>query len=151
MAVAGTPAEAAPTTAPAALVPPEGTPYRGLYVKAGKTCPGVSARLLAAQGKQESGWNPKAGSRAGAKGIAQFGDSTWKTWGQGGDVWDPADAIAAQARLMCALYERYDGNLDLMLSGYNAGTGAVSQYGGVPPYGETRRYIANIRAIYRTM
>jgi|tagenome__1003787_1003787.scaffolds.fasta_scaffold19961241_3 soluble lytic murein transglycosylase-like protein len=128
---------------------PEGTPYRDLYLQAGKTCPGVSARLLAAQGKQESGWNPRAGSDAGAKGIAQFIDSTWRTWRKGGDVWNPADAIPAQARLMCALYDRYDGNLDRMLSAYNAGTGAVDKYGGPPPYRETQGYIKNIRAIYK--
>lgn len=50
---------------------------------------------------------------------------------------------------MCALFDRYDGNLDLMLAGYNAGTGAVDKYNGVPPYGETIRYIANIKDIYK--
>jgi soluble lytic murein transglycosylase-like protein len=130
-------------------VPPEGTPYRELYIQAGETCPGVSGKLLAAQGKQESGFNPRAGSHAGAKEIAQFIDPTWRTWGKGGDPYDPAAAVPAQARLMCALYERYDGNLNLMLAGYNAGTGAVDKYNGVPPYSETIGYVRSIRALYK--
>ncbi len=136
-------------------MPPEGTPYRDLYIKAGQTCPGVSGKLLAAQGKQESiSWKPdvvdgRQHSPAGAMGVAQFMPATWKTWGRGGNPFRPADAIPAQARLMCALYERYDGNLDLMLAGYNAGTGAVDKYQGVPPYRETVGYIRSIRATYK--
>lgn len=135
-------------------VPPEGTPYRDLYIEAGETCPTISGKLLAAQGKQESvSWTRKyvygpSTSPAGAMGVAQMMPGTWPQWGGNGNPWDPADAIPAQARLMCALSERYNGDLDLILSGYNAGTGAVDKYKGVPQYRETLDYIAKIRATY---
>ena len=57
---------------------------------------------------------------------------------------DPFEAIDAQAHLMSELLKRFDGKLALALAGYNAGPGAVEQYGGVPPYAETRAYVARI-------
>lgn len=93
----------------------------------------------------------KRRSPAGAIGIAQFMPSTWNTWGQGGDPTNPADAIPAQARYMCALakaVKSYGGDQHaLMLAGYNAGMGAVKKYGAVPNYRETKTYIARIQAL----
>ncbi len=119
-------------------------------------CPGLPTPLLAAQLQQESGFSPDAVSSAGAQGIAQFMPGTWLTYGSDADgdgvasPFDPEDAIAAQGRLMCELLRLaktsgYGGDpVELALAGYNAGWGAVVQYGGVPPYPETQAYVQAI-------
>jgi soluble lytic murein transglycosylase-like protein len=127
--------------------------YAALYTEAGQTCDAVSPALLAAQGKQESGFNPRAGSHVGAKGIAQFMDRTWAKYGNGGDVWNPEHAIKAQARYMCQLdkdVSRFPGDkTSLMLAAYNAGSGAVAKYGGIPPYKETQSYVRSIKSMIK--
>ncbi|WP_327393814.1 peptidoglycan DD-metalloendopeptidase family protein (plasmid) [Streptomyces sp. NBC_01186] len=142
--------------------------YAGLIQKAAADCEaGLSAGVLAAQLKQESNFDPQAGSPVGAQGIAQFMPGTWKTWGRGGDVWDPKDAIPAQGRFMCSLLRKaknpakypndcpretvkhpseYNGSpTELALAGYNAGWCAVDRFAGVPPKsfakGETYKYV----------
>jgi soluble lytic murein transglycosylase-like protein len=103
----------------------------------------VPMNLLAAQLYAESGFNPFAHSPAGAQGIAQFMPGTAQAYGLD-DPYDPAAAIDAQAHLMSDLLKRFGGKLSLALAGYNAGAGAVERYGGVPPYAETRAYVAKI-------
>ena len=58
--------------------------------------------------------------------------------------YDPVAAIDAQAHLMSDLLESFGGRVALALAGYNAGPGAVQRYGGVPPFPETRAYVAKI-------
>lgn len=128
---------------------------RQLINKQAGKCPQVTASLLAAQLYTESGFNPKARSQVGAPGIAQFMPGTWAQYGVDGDgdgvkdVFDPADAIAAQANYDCVLAKAVKGvpgdSTDNMLAAYNAGSGAVIQFGGVPPYPETRAYVTGIR------
>jgi murein DD-endopeptidase MepM/ murein hydrolase activator NlpD len=151
--------------------------YEGLIKAAAGDCDaGLSPSILAAQLKQESNFNPRAGSDAGAQGIAQFMPGTWKTWGKGGDVWDPEDAIPAQGRFMCSLLKRaknpakyndcpketvkrpseYNGSpTELALAGYNAGWCAVERYAGVPPPSfanrQTYDYVKNIMAMSRRL
>ncbi|WP_239335061.1 lytic transglycosylase domain-containing protein [Frankia sp. CiP3] len=126
--------------------------YRPWIVRAGGLCPQISPALLAAQLRQESGFNPNARSSAGAQGIAQFMPGTWRSWATDADgngvasPWEPADAITAQGRLMCALADRYDGRTDLALAAYNAGPGAVDAAGAVPAIAETRNYVNAITA-----
>ncbi len=73
--------------------------------------------------------------------------STWETWGKG-SPFNPADAIPAQARYMCALIEDVPGKTTVnALAAYNAGPSAVAKYSGVPPYKETKTYIKRINAI----
>ena len=103
---------------------------------------GVSAHLLAAQLYAESGFNPFARSSAGAEGIAQFMPGTAEAMGLE-DSFDAGQAIAAQARLMRELLGRF-GSVPLALAAYNAGPGAVSGCGCVPPYPETRAYVAKV-------
>ncbi len=129
------------------------TQYRHLFIEAGKTCPGIRAELLAAQAAVESvNFDPavisgKRLSPAGAQGISQFMPGTWKTWGKG-SPFNPTDAIPAQARYMCALIEEVPGKTTVnALAAYNAGPNAVAKYGGVPPYRETKTYIARINKI----
>jgi cell wall-associated NlpC family hydrolase len=128
--------------------------YVDLFEAAGQTCAQAPAALLAAQSYQESGWNPNAVSPTGAQGIAQFEPGTWPHWtstkdGDGKeDPFNPADAIPAMARYDCALAKRVSSipgdTTDLMLAAYNAGLGAVEQAKGIPPFTQTRNYVANI-------
>ncbi len=128
--------------------------YRTLIVSAAATCDGLPAPVLAAQLAQESGWDPRAVSPAGAQGIAQFMPTTWKAHGIDGngdgraDVWDPADAIPSAARLNCLLLDEVGSvpgdRLTLMLAAYNAGPTSVRRAGGVPDFPETRGYVTAV-------
>ncbi|MET9804669.1 bifunctional lytic transglycosylase/C40 family peptidase [Streptomyces sp. NPDC006368] len=134
--------------------------YQDLIEEAGRTCPEVSPNLLAALLTQESGFNPKAQSPVGAQGIAQFMPSTWERHGIDGngdgkrDVWDPQDAIPSSAKYLCTIagdVKNVPGNKQHnMLAAYNAGSGAVRKYGGVPPYKETQNYVRAISALADT-
>ncbi|MGX6447192.1 transglycosylase SLT domain-containing protein, partial [Patulibacter sp. S7RM1-6] len=107
----------------------------------------VSAALLAAQLRQESGFDPNARSDAGAQGIAQFMPGTAAAMGLR-DPFDPEQAIDAQARLMSRLLRRF-GSVQLALAAYNAGEGNVTRYRGIPPFPETRHYVATIIALMK--
>ncbi|MGW7292830.1 C40 family peptidase [Streptomyces xiamenensis] len=130
---------------------------RELVNKHAGECPQVTASLLAAQLWVESRFDPHAESPVGARGIAQFMPGTWTSHGVDGDgdgvkdVFNPADAVAAQAKYNCLLADRVKDvpgdSTDNMLAAYNAGEGAVITYGGVPPYPETRGYVRDIRAL----
>jgi soluble lytic murein transglycosylase-like protein len=135
------------------VVPQE---YRALVVSAAATCPGLSPTLLAAQIEQESGWDSRASSRVGAQGIAQFMPAIWKAYGVDGDgdgvkdVWNPRDAIPAAAHLDCVLLRDVAAvpgdKVRNMLAAYNAGPEQVRRYRGVPPFPETRAYVAQVLA-----
>jgi hypothetical protein len=102
----------------------------------------VSATLLAAQLYAESGFNPFAVSEAGAQGIAQFMPGTAAAMGLD-DPFDAAQAIDAQAHLMRDLLRQF-ADVSLALAAYNAGPAPVAACGCVPPYPETRGYVARI-------
>jgi soluble lytic murein transglycosylase-like protein len=102
----------------------------------------VSAALLAAQLYTESNFNPFVRSPAGAEGIAQFMPGTAHALGLA-DPFDPERAIDAQAHLMRDLLRRF-ASVPLALAAYNAGAGAVAPCMCIPPYPETRGYVARI-------
>ena len=105
---------------------------------------GVPLNLLKAMGKAESGFDANAVSPAGAQGVMQLMPSTAKSLG----VEDPFDArsnIMGGAKYISQKLKQYNGNIDLALAAYNAGSGNVAKYGGVPPLSETRNYIARIK------
>lgn len=102
----------------------------------------VSAALLSAQLYAESGFNPFATSSAGAQGIAQFMPGTARSYGLT-NPFDARAAIDAQAHMMRDLLRRF-GSVPLALAAYNAGPGAVARCGCIPPYPETRGYVARI-------
>jgi Transglycosylase SLT domain/D-alanyl-D-alanine carboxypeptidase len=102
----------------------------------------VSATLLAAQLYAESNFNPFAKSGAGAQGIAQFMPGTAIALGLD-DPFDAEQAINAQAHLMRDLLRRF-GSVPLALAAYNAGPNPVAGCGCVPPFPETRAYVAKI-------
>jgi len=130
------------------------TQYRAAVVHAAASCPGLTPTLLAAQIQQESGWDSRAASRAGAQGIAQFMPSVWQVYGVDGDgdgvvdVWNPRDAIPSAAHLDCVLLRDVASvpgdHLRNMLAAYNAGPQQVRRYGGVPPFPETRAYVSQV-------
>ncbi|HEV2063340.1 MAG TPA: lytic transglycosylase domain-containing protein [Thermoanaerobaculia bacterium] len=95
----------------------------------------------------ESGFNPKAVSRKGARGLMQLMPRTAAQHGVR-NVHDPAQNVEAGARHLSYLLDLYRGNLEKTLAAYNAGEAAVERYGGVPPYEETRGYVSNILGAY---
>lgn len=106
------------------------------------TAAGIDPDIFARQINQESGFNPQAGSGAGAQGIAQFMPATAQ--GLGINPLDPSQALPAAAKLMKSYLDKYGGDWSKALSAYNAGPGNVDQYGGVPPFAETQSYVKNI-------
>ncbi len=104
---------------------------------------GVSVDLLKAVAKAESNFNPEATSHCGAMGIMQLMPSTAESLGVK-DAYDPYENIMGGAKLLSQLDKLYDGNIKLMLAGYNAGPGNVEKYNGVPPFEETQNYVATV-------
>ena len=125
----------------ATSVVPIGTPYARLFEEAGAEH-GVSPRLLAAVAKQESGFDPRAVSPAGAQGLMQLMPGTADGLGVR-DPFDPAQAVDGAAKLLRTLIDRFGGT-ELALAAYNAGPGAVLRYGGIPPYPETQAYVRSV-------
>jgi hypothetical protein len=125
---------------------PEWVParYRGLVLDAARAG-GVPPVILAALLQAESGYDPAAVSPVGAVGIAQFMPGTARGMGLR-DPFDPAQAIPAAGRLLGA-HLRAFGSIPLALAADNAGPGAVARFGGIPPYAETRAYVARIMAL----
>jgi soluble lytic murein transglycosylase-like protein len=105
----------------------------------------LDKNLVKAVVQQESGFNPKAVSSAGALGLMQLMPSTAKGLG----VRNPFDAeqnIAGGTKYLKNLINKYD-SVKLGLAAYNAGSGAVNKYGGIPPYRETQNYVNKITKI----
>ncbi|MGN7157745.1 peptidoglycan DD-metalloendopeptidase family protein [Dietzia cercidiphylli] len=144
------------------------------YQMASQVCEEFTAPLGAAQTKQEGNFQKHGANHAGASGYTQFIPGTWAVWGRkvddsgkpvgppgSGDPNSIGDAVMAQAHYMCAIFAnqrplidsgKIKGDpVDLALAGYNAGEGAVIQYGGIPPYAETTNYVARIRQYMQEM
>ncbi len=111
---------------------------------------GLEPALIAAVVEVESAFDPFAVSPKGAAGLMQIMPETARTLALD-DPFDAAANIAAGARLLKRLIERYDGDLDLALAAYNAGEGAVARYGGIPPFPETRNYVRLVRSHYERL
>ncbi|MGG7104832.1 peptidoglycan DD-metalloendopeptidase family protein [Rhodococcus sp. 24CO] len=147
----------------AGSVPPEMEQW---FRKAGSLCPQIKPSLLAADAKAESGLVRGRTSEIGAKGITQFMDHTFASYGRDDDgngttsIWDDGDAIMAQGRYFCAIAAQVDGWLadgsvtgdpkSLYIASYNAGEGAVKNAGGMPSGGDyttqTQPYVAKVLA-----
>lgn len=108
---------------------------------------GVGPRLVTAVARRESAFDADAVSARGACGIMQLMPATARLLGVT-DVFDPRQNVFAGARYLRSLLDAYKGDLDLALAAYNAGPGAVEKYNGVPPFAETRAYIASVRTLY---
>jgi len=103
----------------------------------------ISPRLVAAIVEVESEFNPRAVSRRGARGLMQLMPGMASSL-QIEDMFDPYENIEGGVRLLRRLMDRFQGNVPLVLAAYNAGEPAVLMHGGIPPYRETRRYVARI-------
>lgn len=103
---------------------------------------GLDPNIFVRQIDQESGFDPNAHNPSGATGIAQFMPDTAKSLGI--DPTNPYQSLDGAARWMGQLVGKYGGDYAKALAAYNAGPGAVDQYGGVPPFKETQAYVSNI-------
>ena len=103
----------------------------------------VPANLLKAVAKAESSFNPKAVSGSGAAGVMQLMLKTAEYLGVK-DIFDAEQNIMGGAKYLSELIKKYDGNTALALAAYNAGSGNVAKYGGIPPFNETKNYISKV-------
>ena len=118
--------------------------YRGKFLTMAKAAArkhGVPEDLFLRLVQQESGWNPGAVSPKGAQGLAQLMPGTAARLGV--DPSDPQQNLEGGARYLAMMYSRF-GSWRLALAAYNAGPQAVEKYGGIPPYAETKGYVAAI-------
>jgi len=107
---------------------------------------GVREDLVSAVIRVESGFNARAVSRKGARGLMQLMPGTAAILGVR-DSFDPAENIDGGVRHLRGLLDRYGNNVPFALAAYNAGEGAVNTHGGIPPYAETQAYVARILGI----
>jgi soluble lytic murein transglycosylase-like protein len=106
---------------------------------------GLDPALLKGLIRQESGFDPNAGSPAGAQGLTQLMPGTAAGLGVT-DPLDPAQSIEGGAKYLSQQLERFGGDVARALAAYNAGPGAVQRFGGVPPYAETQNYVRVVQS-----
>ncbi len=102
--------------------------------------------LVLAVAKAESSFNPFAVSPKGAVGIMQLMKDTARQYGVI-NRYNAHENIEAGVKHLKYLYEKYRGNIPLILAAYNAGEEAVNKYNGVPPYKETKNYIRRVMSL----
>lgn len=107
---------------------------------------GLDPKLVEAVIETESDSNPRALSRKGAMGLMQLMPATARDFAVS-DPWDPEQNVRAGTAYLARLLDRF-GRLDLALAAYNAGPEVVERHRGVPPYPETRAYVARVLRLY---
>jgi soluble lytic murein transglycosylase-like protein len=108
---------------------------------------GLDPKLVDSVVRVESAYNPSAVSHKGAQGLMQLMPDTARRLDVD-DPFDPEQNIRGGIRELDRLIERYSGNLQLALAAYNAGEGAVERHRGIPPFQETRDYVARVMSLY---
>ncbi len=132
----------AATSATSATPASESSSYDGAIEAAAQRY-GVDPAVLHGLIQQESGFDPTAQSSAGASGLTQLMPGTASSLGVANPL-DPTESIEGGARYLSQLISKFAGNTTDALAAYNAGPGAVTQYGGVPPYAETQSYVSKV-------
>jgi soluble lytic murein transglycosylase-like protein len=110
---------------------------------------GIDKGLVKAVIHTESGFNPRARSGPGARGLMQLMPATAKRFAVD-DVYDPVQNIRGGTEYLSFLLKRFN-NLELALAGYNAGEGNVAKYKGIPPFAETRDYVQRVISRYNKL
>jgi hypothetical protein len=145
-----------------AVTPPPGSPVHAGLGQVGKPRTAEHAALFVAAAKAnqiddawlraiahaESGFRANAVSHKGAQGVMQLMPATAREY-RVKDPFSAEDSIRGGAKLLSHLLRRYQGNRQLAAAAYNAGIGAVTRYGGVPPYAETRTYVAKVDTLFQ--
>lgn len=125
-----------------------GNPTIDNYILESSLRHNVDPLLIFAQMSQESSFQGKAASPKGARGLMQLMPTTAIRWGVK-NIYNPKQNIEAGVRYMRWLLDEFGGDVKLALAAYNAGEGAVKKHGNkIPPYSETKSYVARISAHY---
>ena len=128
-------------------IPTSGDPQLDRIIFEAGEKQGIDPRFLHAVIWQESKYQLRAKSHAGAQGLMQLMPDTAKRFGCD-DPHNPVENIKAGTKYLSWLLKRFDGNVALALAGYNAGEGSVDKYDGIPPYNETQNYVKIISKRY---
>ena len=124
--------------------------FNGSYEELIRTVSGrhnVDADLIRAVIKAESDFRSDARSQKGAMGLMQLMPETARLHNVA-DAYDPSENIDGGVRHLKMLLERYQGDLQLSLAAYNAGSAAVEKHGGIPPFAETKEYVRRVLRFY---
>lgn len=135
---------AAAATSTTASVP---TDLMSIFQEAAQTY-GVDVNLLTAIARQESNFTASATSSSGAMGIMQLMPATAQGLGVN-DAYNPYENIMGGTKYISQLLSRYNGDVSLALAAYNAGSGNVAKYGGIPPFAETQNYVSKVLGYYQ--
>jgi hypothetical protein len=143
------PAAVEPPAPPAPPDPPgdrllDGTPYADIIASLSEAH-GVNPMLVSALIQVESGFRPRARSSRGAMGLMQLMPATVREY-KVGNPFEPKANIEGGIRHLKSLIDRF-GVVEMALAAYNAGEGAVAKFKGIPPYRETRNYVARILSL----
>ncbi|MEK5531419.1 hypothetical protein BK128_03935 [Viridibacillus sp. FSL H7-0596] len=123
------------------------TQYDAIIKKASETY-GIPEKMIKSVIKQESNFNNSVVSHAGAAGLMQLMPGTAKFLGVS-NVFDPEQNIMGGTKYLKQMYDKFGGDMNLMLAAYNAGPGNVSKYNGIPPFKETTNYVTKIMNSYQ--
>lgn len=118
------------------------------YIRQASSLYQIPEELVRAVIYVESGFDPRAVSRTNARGLMQLMPGTAERM-MVTDVFDPRQNIFGGVRYLRVLANLFNGDLELTLAGYNAGENAVIQFGGIPPFQETREYVVKVISQYR--
>ncbi len=121
----------------------EPTPEMLALVDKYATQNGLDPNLVKAVIRTESDWNVNETSSKGAKGLMQLMPEDCEAYGVS-DPLDPEQNIRAGTKQLADKLKKFGGNVDLALAAYNAGSGAVHHYKGVPPFTETQNYVRKV-------
>lgn len=116
------------------------------YIEEASNLYGIPAAFIKAVIKIESNFNPRAVSRVGAMGLMQLMPATAEHM-RVSDPFDPHQNILGGTKYLRRLSDRYDGDINLILSGYHAGPGNVEKAGGIP-FEKTQQYVRNVYSWY---